>query len=333
MDRRHGILGRVPIAEAHPAAHLDEGGEPGEHDVDLALIQVPDVDLRVHGRIGSLYLQGGQLPVPEVVEPPEILVHLFRGIFASHGSPGGKVPFAQQEQEPLFLPGRQGDDLLQTGAVVPAIFKGAFAPAALHGLGISLRAVAADERISKTVESVRMEVGGEELVSVLLVVEVVFDDPVLVPAAGGVQAHLEILVVHGHVVEAELRVGIDGQSPGPIAHVFQSHVPYLHWVVHGHEQGLGGVDAPIGAQILHVSQPVSAGEMLLWLAHRLPGDGPIVPRVLVPEIHVVARSVHGHAVGPKAGNAMVFGALINEVSARRMVEYAIHVLGADIVGP
>ena len=267
------------------------------------------------------------------METPEILVHLLRSIFASHGPPGGKAPPAQQEQEPLLLPGCQGDELLQARAVVPAVFEGAFAPAALHGLGISLRAVATDERISKTVETVRMEVGGEELVSVLLIVEVVFDDPVLVPAAGGVQAHLEILVVHGHVVEAELRVGVDGQSPRPIAHVLQSHVPDLHRVVHGHEQGLGGVDTPIGAQILHVPQPVSAGEMLLWLAHRLPGDGPIVSRVLVPEIHVVARPVHGHAVGPKAGDAMVFGALINEVSARRVVEHAIHVLGADIVGP
>ena len=56
MGNRHGVLGGVPVAETRSAAHLDEGGEPGEHDVDLALIQVPDIQLGVHALIGGGHL-------------------------------------------------------------------------------------------------------------------------------------------------------------------------------------------------------------------------------------------------------------------------------------
>ena len=56
MGNRHGVLGGVPVAETRSAAHLDEGGEPGEHDVDLALIQVPDVQLGVHALVGGGHL-------------------------------------------------------------------------------------------------------------------------------------------------------------------------------------------------------------------------------------------------------------------------------------
>ena len=56
MGNRHGVLSGVPVAETRSAAHLDEGGEPGEHDVDLALIQVPDVQLGVHALVGGGHL-------------------------------------------------------------------------------------------------------------------------------------------------------------------------------------------------------------------------------------------------------------------------------------
>ena len=56
MGNCHGVLGGVPVAEPRSAAHLDEGGEPGEHDVDLALIQVPDVQLGVHALVGGGHL-------------------------------------------------------------------------------------------------------------------------------------------------------------------------------------------------------------------------------------------------------------------------------------
>ena len=73
--------------------------------------------------------------------------------------------------------------------------------------------------------------------------------------------------------------------------------------------------------------------MRLWFAHGLPGDAPIVAGVLIPQVHVVSGAVHGNAVGTEPGDAMVFRRFVQQVSARRVVEYAIHILEADIVGP
>ena len=115
--------------------------------------------------------------------------------------------------------------------------------------------------------------------------------------------------------------------------VAQLHVPDLHGVVHGDEELLFGVDACVIGVIFDIAQAVAAGEMLLGLAHGLPGDAPIVAGVLIPQVHVVSGAVHGNAVGTEPGDAMVFGSLVQQVSARRVVEYAIHILEADVVCP
>ena len=217
--------------------------------------------------------------------------------------------------------------------MIAALFKRAAAHTGLHHQWIAFGAVAADKAVAQAVKAVRGKIGSKELVAVLFVVEVVFDDAVFVPAAGGVQTHLEVLVVHVHLMEAELQIGEYGKVPHLIGVVAQLHVPDLHGVVHGDKELLLGVDACVIGVILDVAQAVTAGEMLLGLAHRLPGDAPIVAGVLIPQVHVMSGAVHGNAVGTEPGDTMVFGSLVKQVSARRVVEYAIHILEADIVGP
>ena len=143
----------------------------------------------------------------------------------------------------------------QWGQVKPS---GAGALACLHGLGIPLSAVIPQEGIPAAVEAVRGEVSGEELEAILFIIEVLFDDTVFIPAAGGIEAHLEILVVHGNLVEAEFQIGKYGQIPLFSGIVAQPHVPNLHRVVNGRKQGLLGIDAGVVAKILAVATPATS---------------------------------------------------------------------------
>ena len=333
VGHHHGVLGRVPVAQAHTPAHLDEGGEAGKHHVDLALVQVPDVQLRVHALVGGGDLQAAELPVPERRQTAEVLVGARLSVLLPHGPAGLEAALAQQEEQPRLLPRGQAQTLFQAAAVVAALLKAAGAGPALHGQGVALGPVGAEEAVPQAVKTVGLKIGGEELIAVLLVIEVVLDDAVGIAAARGVEAHLEVSVVHVHLVEAELQIGKDGQASGPSAGVSQAQIPDLHRVVHGDKEGLGGLDAAVIALIAHIAQAVAAGEMLLRLAHRLPGDAPVVAALLVPQVEIVARAVHGHAVGPETGDAVVLRALIDQIAPGRVVEHAHHVPGADVVGP
>ena len=332
MGDRHGVLRGVPVAKTGSAAHLNEGGEPGEHDVDLALIQVPDVQLGIHGLAGGGDLETFQALVPEFCGLGKVPVHPLLGVLPAHGAPRFQAALTQQEQKPLLLAGLQGNGLHQRAAVVAALPEGAGALARLHDLGIPLGAVIPQEGIPAAVEAVRGEVSGEELEAVLFIIEVLFDNAVFIPAAGGIEAHLEILVVHRDLVEAEFQIGKYGQIPLFSGIVAQPHVPDLHRVVNGRKQGLLGIDAGVVAEVLAVAEAVAAGIVLLGLAHGLPGHGPEVPGVVVPEVDIVAGAVHG-AVGPEAGNAVVLRGLVEHIARRSVIEDTVEILQANIVGP
>ena len=263
----------------------------------------------------------------------KILVGSGLGVLPAHFLAGFDAALAQEEQEAGFLAGLKGEHLLQDAAMIAALFKRAAAHTGLHHQWIAFGAVAADKAVAQAVKAVRGKIGSKELIPVLFIVEVVLNDAVFVPAAGGVQAHLEVLVVHVHLVEAEFQIGEHGKMAHFIRIVAQLHVPDLHGVVHGDEELLLGVDVCVIGVILDIAQAVAAGEMRLWLAHGLPGDAPIVAGVLIPQVHVVSGAVHGNAVGTEPGDAMVFGSLVQQVSARRVVEYAIHILETDVVCP
>ena len=153
-----------------------------------------------------------------------------------------------------------------------------------------------------------------------------FDDPVLVAASCAVQAHLEILVVHGDLMEAEFQIGEHGQVAHPVGIVAQGNPPDLHRVIHGHKQGLLGVDAGVIAVVLAVAQTVAAGVVLLGLAHGLPGHRPVVAALIIPQVNIVAGAVHGDAVGAEAGDPMVFRGFIQQIAPGGVVEHTVHIL-------
>ena len=75
------------------------------------------------------------------------------------------------------------------------------------------------------------------------------DHTVFITGTCGIEAHLEVAVIHVDVVEAEFAIGKDRESSFFPAVVAEMHVPYLHRVVHGGEKCLLGVDAAVITEV------------------------------------------------------------------------------------
>ncbi len=69
------------------------------------------------------------------------------------------------------------------------------------------------------------------------------------------------------------------------------------------------------------------------LAHRLPRYRPVIRTVIVPQIHIEARSVHGHRVAPETADPVVLRRLVEKIAARRVVHHRRHILHAEIIRP
>ena len=159
------------------------------------------------------------------------------------------------------------------------------------------------------------------------------DYAVGIAAARGVKAHLEVAVVHVYLVEAELAVGVYREPARPAAVFAQRQIPELYRVVHCDEKGLFGVDIAVIAEIFHVAQPAAARVFRHVAPHRLPRNAPVVAGLVVTDVDIVPGAVHRHAVRAETRDAVVFWGLVQKVSARRVVEHAVHVPHADIVCP
>ena len=333
MGDGHGVLGGVPVAQPGASPHLYERGKPGEHHVDLALVQRPGVEHHVHVRVGGCDLEPGQLVLPEPGQIRQGGVH--RGglaVLLPDAPALLKPPLAQHPHQPGLLPRGQDQAFLEHGAVVVPLLKGARTRPPLHRQGIGLCAVRAQEAVPEAVKAVRVKGRGHKLVG-SLIKQLVVDDAVLIPAPGTVQRHLEVLVVDGNLVVGELGIGIDAQPPRPAGGIVQRQIPQLHILPPGDEQRLGSVNPAPRALVYRVAQPVAAAVMPQLPAAGLPGHGPVLPRVVVPEIDIVSRPVHGHAVGAEPGDPMVLRALIEEIPPGGVVDHSGHILHPQVIGP
>ena len=217
--------------------------------------------------------------------------------------------------------------------MIPALFKAAAALSGFDRERVPFGAVGSEKAVAQAVKAVGLKVRGEELVTVFFIVQIVFDHAIRITAARGIEAHLKVLVVHGHMVEAELQVGENRKTAFTSADVFNVQVPDFHGVVHRDKQGLLGVDAAVVAAVFHIAQSMAAGKVLLRLSDRLPRHRPVIPVFRIAKVHIVPRAIHRYAVWPKARNAVVFRALVNQLAPGRVVENAHHILCADIVCP
>ena len=187
----------------------------------------------------------------------------------------------------------------------------------LHRRRVGLRPVVPQETVPHAVIAVRLEVRGEVVKGPRLVKEIVFDDAVLVARPGGVKAHLQVLVVDFDMVEGELQVRKHAEVALARAGVLDPHIPQLGIVVDRDENGLLRVQVLVVAGELRVRETVPAlvAGFRQVLAHGLPGDRPILARVVIAQVDVAPRPVQRNAVGAEARNPLVLGILVEGVPA------------------
>ena len=309
----HGVLRRVAVSQPRAPAHLDKGGKTGKQHVHLALVQVPDVQTAVHVFVGRAHLQGREATVPPRFQFGKGGVRSCC-VIAPAGILHGLSPAcAQVEQYALLLTGLQGQALVQRAAGVASQLQRAGQNALLHPKGIALGAVGADEGIPHAVKAVGLEISREELPAVLFVMGLHQHRPVFRMGAGGVQAHLEVLVVHVNMVEGEFHIAEHAHLPGPVRRIADAHIENFDGVaavlLPGDEQRLPGGKLLIVAGEGGIAQPVAAfiARPVQGKPRGLPAHRPEFTVFVVPQVDVVPGKVEGHAVGPEAGDAVVLG--------------------------
>lgn len=170
VGNRHGILRRVPVTQPHSVTHLDEGGEPGKHHVDLRLVQRPCVEQGVHPIVWRLHLQFGALFLPEILKL--LARRIYRAvvrILCTDAPAFAPSALPEHKDEAHFLPRLQGHILLQAAAMVAALFIRGEALTRDHRRRIRLRIVCTEEFIPHTVETVRRKVRRKVLIPFLLI--------------------------------------------------------------------------------------------------------------------------------------------------------------------
>ena len=228
----------------------------------------------------------------------------------AHDIQMGMVPnvfpaFPEEEDQAHRFTRLQRQMLHQAAAVVPAFFKAPFASSFSDRLRIPFRAIGTDETVPQAIEPVRFKIRCKELIAVFFIEQIVFDHAVSITASGGIKAHLEVSVIHIHMVKAELEVREHRERACPAAVVSQTQIPDFNRIIHCDKERLLGSNAAVVTAVFTVTQSVAAGVVLLRLPHRLPGDRPVIPVLIVTQVQIVTGSVHRNAVGPEAGNAVI----------------------------
>ena len=157
MGNRHGVLGRVPVAKACPPADFDEGGKAGKGDIDLGLVEVPDIEHGVHILIRGMNRLLSDLCLPIFLQTAVLEVR-GRRVLVLLPEPGAfnLSPFAQEENDSLLLSGLQGETLHEGCAVVAGQLDGLGSFSFDHRLRGLLRAVGSEEAVPHGVEAVHV---------------------------------------------------------------------------------------------------------------------------------------------------------------------------------
>ena len=134
-----------------------------------------------------------------------------------------------------------------------------------------------------------------------------FNNTVLTGGACRIHTHLEIFVVHLDLVEGEFQIGIHAEASLASAVILDLHIPQFHRVLFGDAHFLGCLDAAVVTFIDRIGHAVTAGifGFLQGLAHRLPGYAPVIPILIVADIHIMSRPVHGYCIGAEPCNAVI----------------------------
>ena len=211
--------------------------------------------------MGRLHLQPAQLVIPE---PAQFGKGPVRAgfVIALPGPLRGVSPAgAQVEQHPGFLARLQDQLPLQRAAGVAAQLGGSAQAAGGHTLGIPFRVIVADEGFPHAVKAVGAEITGEELPGIRLIMQFADGRVILIVGAGGVQAHLEVLVVHVDFMEGKFHIAENTDVSFPVGAVPDPHVKDFHRILSavfpGNKQDLLRADLLAVAQETGIAHSVA----------------------------------------------------------------------------
>ena len=310
MDDALNVLHRVAVAVAVPQAAVNQGGSPGPDKGDEAVIGVPGVQHGVEGGVRGLHLQVAEPAVPFRLEGVHFLLHLSGGVGIARqdGSSLGRGFHAGCKQDGFALAGSQ---LHLAGEGAAAVLVVAFQIAQIpgcHPLGVAIAVIRPQKgRLVPAVRGDRRTGQAEKPLGYRLVIHIfslgqgvqvavdLLGDPVAFkhsPAdeEGILEVDLILLVV---AVVGELSIACQGQAAVPVRVIGDGEGPDFISFALGHiVDGLGG-DVCIAGFHPGVAHAVAALDLVVVqvFSHRLPGSGPEISALIIPQIDIPARLV------------------------------------------
>lgn len=65
----------------------------------------------------------------------------------------------------------------------------------------------------------------------------------------------------------------------------------------------------------------------------MPGDGMIILLLIISDVYIESRSVHGYPIPSETADPVILGSLVEQITSRRVIDDRCHVLDTQIVGP
>src|SRR5690554_3091453 len=96
---------------------------------------------------------------------------------------------------------------MKAGTVIPPQFHTVMTLPPLHCPGIAFCPVIPQELLPNGVITVRSKTGGKIVVFFWLIIEVIFYYSLLIISPGGIEAHLEVLIIHLNMVKGKFQIG------------------------------------------------------------------------------------------------------------------------------
>ena len=339
MDDALNVLHRIPIAVAVAQAAVHKGSGSGPQEGHEAVVGIPGVHHGVEFRTGGLYLEPGQLFLPVIVKYPQLLTAGLGGVFVGlqQGFRLAIRLFAYDKGKGFCFTRSQRDFRGQRAAAVAAVIQLVSQIAGLNARGVCKAAVAAQEFLPvAAVGSNLRPAQAEEPFNLFFLI---FVDGLLNAVSPEVglgnkqrvlQVYQVLLVIR---LVGEFTVAADGQVPNPVRIVPHQNPPNLVLRAQGHIVHCLGVNPRVVCQHVGVGDAVAALTVVLGqiLSHRLPGSGPVVPAVIVPQVDVASGLVK--VVEPIPKNSSIGARLAEAVAAGLIGNNRAVLGGAEIIRP
>lgn len=65
----------------------------------------------------------------------------------------------------------------------------------------------------------------------------------------------------------------------------------------------------------------------------MPGDGMIILLLIISDVYIESRPVHGYPIPSETADPVILGSLVEQITSRRVIDDRCHILDTQIVCP